>query len=149
MRRPTRSTRTDTLCPYTTLYRAETASKTDRSRKGAGTLAGLRVHYKAVLQVLGLTAAGSLLFYTYTTYMQKYLVNTAGMNAKTASETMTVVLLVYMLMQPLFGAIADRIGRKPALLARSEEHTSELQSIMRISYAVFCLNKKRYTNTAT
>src|SRR3546814_9777279 len=49
--------------------------------------------------------------------MQKYLVNTAGMNAKTASETITVVLLVYMLMQPLFGAIADRIGRKPALLA--------------------------------
>src|SRR3546814_15945130 len=45
----------------------ETASKTDRSRKEAGTLAGLRVHYKAVLQVLGLTADGSLMFYTYTT----------------------------------------------------------------------------------
>ena len=95
----------------------ETAAAKDRSREEAGTLHGLRRHYKAVLQVLGLTAAGSLLFYTYTTYMQKYLVNTAGMNAKTASETMTAVLFVYMLMQPLFGALADRIGRKPALLA--------------------------------
>src|SRR3546814_14153662 len=68
----------------------EPASKTDRSRKEAGTLAGLRVHYTAVLQVLGLTAAGSLLFYTYTTFMQNVLVNTAGMNAKPAREPMTV-----------------------------------------------------------
>src|SRR3546814_1666831 len=41
---------------------------------------------------------------------------------------------------------ADRFGRVPVVVAvvRSEEHTSELQSLMRISYAVFCLKKKNY-----
>lgn len=52
--------------------------------------------------VLGFTAAGSLSFYTFTTYMQKYLVNTAGMTAGTASMIMTAALFVYMLVQPLF-----------------------------------------------
>ena len=94
----------------------ETTSATHRAHKDAGTILGLRKHWKAFLQVLGLTACGSLAFYTYTTYMQKYLVNTAGMDAKTASLVMTAVLFAYMLLQPLFGALADRIGRRPALL---------------------------------
>src|SRR3546814_6418372 len=38
---------------------------------------------------------------------------------------------------------------QPGVLTRSEEHTSELQSLMRISYAVFCLKQKQYTNTST
>ncbi|WP_164127260.1 MFS transporter, partial [Stenotrophomonas maltophilia] len=66
--------------------------------------------------VLGFTAGGSLIFYTFTTYMQKYLVNTAGMSAKTASAVMTFALLAYMLMQPLFGMLSDRIGRKTSML---------------------------------
>jgi MHS family alpha-ketoglutarate permease-like MFS transporter len=48
--------------------------------------------------------------------MQKYLVNTAGIDAKTASRLMTVVLFVYMIMQPLFGAISDKIGRKTSMM---------------------------------
>jgi len=96
----------------------ETISAEKRTQKEAGTMAGLfRHNSKAFFQVLGLTAGGSLAFYTYTTYMQKYLVNTAGMDAKTASLVMTAVLFVYMLLQPLFGSLADRVGRKPALLA--------------------------------
>jgi Na+/melibiose symporter-like transporter len=59
-----------------------------------------------LLIVLGFTAGGSLIFYTFTTYMQKYLVNTAHMGAKTASNVMTVVLLIYMLLQPVFGIIS-------------------------------------------
>src|SRR3546814_4662217 len=46
-----------------------------------------------------------------------------------------------------FGVALDDRGRRPAPLRRSEEHTSELQSLMRISYAVFCLKKKK-TQTA-
>ena len=48
--------------------------------------------------------------------MQKYLVNSAGMTIKTASNVMTGCLLVYMLMQPLFGALSDRIGRRSNML---------------------------------
>jgi MFS family permease len=51
--------------------------------------------------------------------MQKYLVNTAGMEATTASTLMTVALLVYMLMQPLFGALSDVIGRKNSMMCFS------------------------------
>lgn len=66
--------------------------------------------------VLGFTAAGSLSFYTYTTYMQKYLVNTAGMDAKTASGVMTGALVIFMLLQPLFGALSDKIGRRTMMI---------------------------------
>ncbi len=52
------------------------------------------------------------MFYTFTTYMQKYLVNSAGMTIKTASNIMTGCLFLYMCMQPLFGALSDRIGRR-------------------------------------
>src|SRR3546814_4603670 len=85
IRRPPRSTRTDTLFPYTTLFRSEIAAAPDPHR-------------------------------------------TIDMRAERLAA---------------FVAIEQR--RKD--LERSEEHTSELQSLMRISYAVFCLKKKTRTNT--
>jgi MFS transporter, MHS family, alpha-ketoglutarate permease len=94
----------------------ETSTAETRSRKESGTLRGLMKHKRALLTVISFTAGGSLIFYTFTTYMQKYLVNTAGMNAKTASAVMTCALLAYMLMQPLFGALSDRIGRRTSML---------------------------------
>ncbi len=51
--------------------------------------------------------------------MQKYLVNTAGMSAKTASFIMTGALFLYMCMQPLFGMLSDRIGRRNSMPACS------------------------------
>jgi MHS family alpha-ketoglutarate permease-like MFS transporter len=94
----------------------ETTTAAMRQRKEAGTLRGLWQHKGAFATVLGFTAGGSLIFYTFTTYMQKYLVNTAGMHAKTASSVMTAALFVYMLMQPAFGALSDRIGRRRSML---------------------------------
>ena len=92
---------------------AETASEESMHNKEAGSLLGLlRHHPRAVMIVLTFTMGGSLYFYTFTTYMQKYLVNTAQMDAKVVTFVMTVVLIVYMLMQPAFGALSDRIGRK-------------------------------------
>ncbi len=61
-------------------------------------------------------AGGSLIFYTFTTYMQKYLVNTAGMTAKHASYAMTGALFLFMVMQPFFGMLSDRIGRRNSML---------------------------------
>ncbi len=95
----------------------ETSTVETRSQKNAGTLRGVfNGSTKNFLIVVGLTAGGSLIFYTYTTYMQKYLVNTAGFSNTTATNTMTVVLLVYMLMQPVFGALSDVIGRKTSMI---------------------------------
>jgi metabolite-proton symporter len=93
----------------------ETASSRQRG-EDAGTLRALAKHPRALLIVLGLTAAGSLLFYTFTTYMQKYLVNTAGMDAKSASLVMTAALFVFMVLQPVFGLLSDRIGRRTSLV---------------------------------
>src|SRR3546814_5598879 len=86
IRRPPRSTRTDTLFPYTTLFRSP----------------------------MMMTAAG-------TVPPAKVLVMGAGVAGLQAIAT------------------AKRLGA----VVRSEEHTSELQSLMRISYAVFCLKKKK------
>ncbi|MGM3225047.1 MFS family transporter [Dickeya zeae] len=94
----------------------ETSNSETRARKDAGSLRGLWHNRKAFIMVLGFTAGGSLSFYTYTTYMQKYLVNTAGMNAKSASGLMTLALFVFMLLQPLFGALSDKIGRRSSML---------------------------------
>jgi len=95
----------------------ETSSAETRNDKEAGSIAGLfRNHTAAFITVLGYTAGGSLIFYTFTTYMQKYLVNTAGMSAKTASFIMTGALFLYMCMQPLFGMLSDRIGRRNSML---------------------------------
>jgi MHS family alpha-ketoglutarate permease-like MFS transporter len=95
---------------------AETTSADVRHKEGAGTIRGVLRYPRSFFTVLGFTAGGSLIFYTFTTYMQKYLVNTAGMSAKTASAVMTAVLLCYMLLQPVFGAISDRIGRRNAMI---------------------------------
>jgi len=98
-----------------TLHETQTAES--RANKEAGSLAGLFKHHKAAFfTVLGYTAGGSLIFYTFTTYMQKYLVNTVGMPIKTTSFVMTFALFVYMCMQPVFGALSDRIGRRTNML---------------------------------
>jgi metabolite-proton symporter len=95
----------------------ETSSAETRSRKEAGSLREIFKHHtRAFLTVLGFTAGGSLIFYTFTTYMQKYLVNTAHMNDRTANIVMTAVLFSYMILQPPFGAFSDRFGRKTSML---------------------------------
>ena len=66
--------------------------------------------------VVVLTAGGGLGFYTYTTYMQKLLVNSAGMAKSTVAELMTGVLLTFLFFPPLVGWISDLIGRKRTLV---------------------------------
>lgn len=89
-------------------------TSTERDRTGdAGSLAVLfGSHMRAFLTVTALTAGGSLAFYTFTTYMQKYLVLTVGMSKQTATVVMTGVLIVFMVLQPIMGLLSDRIGRR-------------------------------------
>jgi len=74
-------------------------------------------HPKEVLTVVGLTMGGTLAFYTYTTYMQKYLVNTVGMSKGDSTMISAATLFLFMLLQPLVGSLSDRIGRRPVLIA--------------------------------
>jgi MHS family alpha-ketoglutarate permease-like MFS transporter len=95
----------------------ETASQAALASREAGRLGYLASHHLgAFLTVLGYTAGGSLIFYTYTTYMQKYLITTAHMPKTTATTISLVTLFLYMCMQPLFGALSDRIGRRRSMM---------------------------------
>ncbi|HEX8056888.1 MAG TPA: MFS transporter, partial [Novosphingobium sp.] len=80
-------------------------------------LALFRQHPKEALLVMALTAGGTLAFYAYTTYMQKFLVNTSGFSAETATQITAAALFLFMLLQPAIGALSDRIGRKPVMIA--------------------------------
>jgi MHS family alpha-ketoglutarate permease-like MFS transporter len=95
----------------------ETSTAESRAHKDAGTIRGLLTHKRAFFIVLAYTAAGSLIFYTYTTYMQKYLVNSAHFETRVATNIMTAVLFCFMLLQPVFGALSDKIGRRNSMLA--------------------------------
>lgn len=91
-------------------------AKCDAPKSQAGALRTLAAHPREVLIVIGLTMGGTLAFYTYTTYMQKFLVNTVGLSRTDASLVSAATLAVFMCLQPLFGALSDRIGRRPLLL---------------------------------
>lgn len=81
-----------------------------------GSLATLLQHPRAVATVIGLTAGGTVAFYTFTTYAQKFLVNTAHFSKTDATLVSAVSLAVFMCVQPLVGALSDRVGRRPVLM---------------------------------
>ena len=90
----------------------ETSSAKERTADAGSLRALFSGNVSALLTVMGLTAGGSLAFYTFTTYMQKYLVLTVGMTKETATLIMTAVLVVFMILQPIMGLLSDKIGRR-------------------------------------
>jgi MHS family alpha-ketoglutarate permease-like MFS transporter len=98
---------------------AETESFRNAQQTGApksGLLALFKHHPRQAFTVMVLTAGGTLAFYAYSIYMQKFLVNTSGFDRATASQINAGTLFLFMLLQPLAGALSDRIGRKPLLI---------------------------------
>jgi len=91
-------------------------SNANKQVKKKGTITELMKHPKAVLTVAGLTLGGTLAFYTYTTYMQKFLVNTVHLSKEQSTLLSFITLLLFAGLQPVFGSLSDRIGRKPLLI---------------------------------
>ena len=84
--------------------------------KRKSSLRTLMQHPREVAIVVGLTLGGTVAFYTYTTYMQKFLVNSVGLSKDASTVVTASALFCYMCLQPLVGALSDKIGRKPLLL---------------------------------
>ncbi|KTS78308.1 MFS transporter [Pseudomonas oryzihabitans] len=108
-------------CAVTALYlrrgMEETSSFKKSEKPKESLMRTLARHPKEFFTVVGLTMGGTLAFYTYTTYMQKYLVNSVGMSKTDATSISAATLFLFMLLQPLVGAISDKIGRRPVLIA--------------------------------
>ena len=95
----------------------ETASfEQVRNAEKKGTVRELLRHPKAIITVVGLTLGGTIAFYTYSVYMQKFLVNTVKLSTTQATTIVFTSLLVFALLQPVFGLLSDKIGRRPLLL---------------------------------
>jgi MHS family alpha-ketoglutarate permease-like MFS transporter len=88
----------------------------DSGAERASTMMLLRHHPKETAVIFGLTAGGSLAFYAYTTYMQKFLVNTSGFSKNEATGIMAGALFLYMCAQPVFGWLSDKVGRRSTLI---------------------------------
>src|SRR3546814_9477557 len=115
-RRPPRSTRTDTLFPYTTRFRSPLAVDKAAARKAHW----LKPELVAEIAFAEYTASGSVRHASF-----------LGLRSDKEASDVTPETR-----QPAPAPGSD------VVITRSEEHTSELQSLMRISYAVFCLKKK-------
>jgi len=71
---------------------------------------------RQVLLSIGISIGGSVAFYTFTVYLQKYMVNTSGFSRDRATLIATAGLMIYMVFQPIFGFLSDIVGRKPVML---------------------------------
>lgn len=83
---------------------------------GGSTMKALLAHWRELLLVVGITIGGTSAFYTYTTYMQKFLKLSVGLDDAQVTMVVLGYLVVALLLQPAYGALSDRVGRKPLLL---------------------------------
>ena len=81
-----------------------------------GTLSEVWKHRKAAFLVFTLTLGGSVAYYTYTTYLTSYLVNSVGLSKEDAARVNFVALVGFLFLLPLGGYISDKIGRRPVLI---------------------------------
>jgi MHS family alpha-ketoglutarate permease-like MFS transporter len=77
----------------------------------------LAANWKPMVLVIGITIGGTSAFYTYTTYMQKFLKLSVGLTDDQTTLVTAGSLIFAIILQPIYGALSDRIGRKPMLIA--------------------------------
>lgn len=97
-------------------FRAEQAEQAHSGRRSGGGLRVLLRYPRQCLLVVGLTLGGTISFYAFTTYMQKFMILTSKIPKDTVTLINFVALLVFALLQPVAGALSDRIGRRKLLL---------------------------------
>src|ERR1700756_5738087 len=98
------------------LHETQAFEEAKKVVKPTGSILGLLKYPRELLLVVGLTAGGTAAFYTFTTYMQTFVKLSVGL---TEDQTTTVIfgsLVFATILQPIYGAISDRIGRKPVLI---------------------------------
>jgi len=86
------------------------------TRQNGNAIAALMRYPREVMVVVGLTMGGTTAFYTYTTYMQKFLKLSVGLTDTQTTFVTAGSLVFALILQPLYGALSDRIGRKPLLI---------------------------------
>ncbi|GAA4615479.1 MFS transporter [Saccharopolyspora hordei] len=98
----------------------ETAAYAEEERHDSeqrrGTLREVWRHRRAAGLVFALTLGGSVAFYTYTTYLTKYLANSVGLSKSDAALVMFLALCLFTVLLPIGGAISDKVGRRPVLV---------------------------------
>lgn len=99
-----------------TLHETEAFEEASRTVKPTGSILGLLQYPRELLLVVGLTAGGTAAFYTFTTYMQTYVKLSVGLSEDQTTMVIFGSLVFATLLQPIYGAISDRIGRKPLLI---------------------------------
>jgi MHS family alpha-ketoglutarate permease-like MFS transporter len=98
------------------MEKAREAAGLENGTKPVGSLRALMQYPKQLAAVFALAIGGTVSFYVYTTYMQKYMVNTSGIAKEDASVISFVALLLFMFLQPIAGGLSDRIGRRKIML---------------------------------
>ena len=109
------------LCALYGFYLRRNLAETEQFKKinarQRGSLgAQLMAHPRELLLVFGLTMGGTAAFYTFSTYMPTFLSNTVKLSREQATLVSFITLLFFAILQPIFGAISDRVGRRPVLL---------------------------------
>jgi MHS family alpha-ketoglutarate permease-like MFS transporter len=92
------------------------AFKHNAQQAGPSVTQEMLKHWRQIVLAIGITVGGTVCFYTYTVYMQKYLVNSVGLSKETSTLISAGALLLYMPLQPLFGFASDTFGRRPVLI---------------------------------
>jgi len=98
------------------LQETEAFIEAKKVSKPTGSLRGLFNYPRELLLVVGLTAGGTAAFYTFTTYMQTFVKLSVGLTEDQTTLVIFGSLIFATFLQPLYGAISDRIGRKPLLI---------------------------------